>query len=104
MKALVTGMNGTVAPALAQALAKGDAEAISQTLCAAASAGDLDGVRARLDDPAQQAAVDAWQRARWGDGDLASALAALRAAFKCGPRWKAPPTKAKELLPPLYPE
>jgi hypothetical protein len=91
-------------PALAQALAAGDAEAISSALCAAANAGDLDGVRERLDDPAQQAAVDALQRARWGDGDVASALAALRSAFKRGPKWKGAPTKAKELLPPLYPE
>jgi hypothetical protein len=91
-------------PALAQALAKGDAEAISSALCAAADAGDLDGVRARLDDPAQQAAVDALQRARWGDGDIASAIAALRAAFKRGPRWKGATAKTKELLPPLYPE
>jgi hypothetical protein len=91
-------------PALAQALAAGHAEAISSALCAAANAGDLDGVRERLDDPAQQAAVDALQRARWGDGDVASALAALRSAFKRGPKWKGAPTKAKELLPPLYPE
>jgi hypothetical protein len=61
-------------------------------------------VRGKLGDPAQQAAVDAWQRARWGDGDLASALAALRSAFKRGPRWKAATAKARELLPPLYPE
>ena len=73
-------------PALAQALAKGDPEAISAALCSAADAGDLDGVREKLDDPAQQAAVDALQRARWGDGDVASALAALRSAFKRGPR------------------
>ena len=91
-------------PALAQALAKGDPEAISQALCAAANAPDLDGVREKLDDPAQQAAVDAMQRARWGDGDIAPALAALRAAFKRGPRWKAAPARPKELLPPLYPE
>ena len=91
-------------PALAQALAKGDPEAISQALCAAANAPDLDGVCAKLDDPAQQAAVDALQRARWGDGDVASALAALRNAFKRGPRWKAAPAKAEELLPPLYPK
>ncbi|MFT3897929.1 MAG: BatD family protein [Thermomonas sp.] len=90
-------------PALAQALAKGDPEAVSAALCSAADAGDLDGVRARLDDPAQQAAVDAWQRARWGEGDIAQALAALRTAFKRGPRWKAATAKARELLPPLYP-
>lgn len=91
-------------PALAQALAKGDPEAISAALCSAADAGDLDGVRGKLGDPAQQAAVDAWQRARWGDGDLASALAALRSAFRRGPRWKSAAAKAKELLPPLYPK
>ena len=91
-------------PALAQALAKGDAEAISSALCSAADAGDLDDVREKLDDPAQQAAVDALQRARWGDGDVASALAALRSAFKRGPRWKSAAAKAKELLPPLYPD
>ena len=91
-------------PALTQALAKGDPEAISTALCAAANAPDLDGVRARLDDAEQQTAVDALQRARWGDGDLVSALAALRAAFKRGPRWRTAQSKAKELLPPLYPE
>lgn len=90
-------------PALAQALAKNDPEAIARALCAAANAPDLDGVRARLDDPMQQAALDALQRARWGDGDIAAALAALRAAFKRGPRWMAAPRKAGELLPPLYP-
>ncbi|HET7127326.1 MAG TPA: BatD family protein [Lysobacter sp.] len=90
-------------PALAQALAKGDPEAISSALCAASNADDLDGVREKLDDPAQRAAVDALQHARWGDGDIASALAALRSAFKRGPRWKSAPAKAKELLPPLYP-
>jgi hypothetical protein len=91
-------------PALAQALAKGDPEAISAALCSAADAGDLDGVRGKLGDPAQQAAVDAWQRARWGDGEIASALAALRSAFRRGPRWKSAAAKAKELLPPLYPK
>jgi hypothetical protein len=91
-------------PALAQALAKGDPEAISQALCAAANADDLDGVHARLDDASQRAAVEALQRARWGDGDIASALGTLREAFKRGPRWKAAGGKAKGLLPPLYPQ
>jgi hypothetical protein len=94
----------TPKPAFAQALAKGDPDAISQALCATANARDLDGVRGKLDDPAQRAAVDALQRARWGDGDVATALAALRSAFKRGPRWKTAPAKAKELLPPLYPK
>ena len=41
--------------------------------------------------------------ARWGEGDVASALAALRSAFKRGPRWKLAMERPKELLPPLYP-
>ena len=44
------------------------------------------------------------QAARWGDGDAASALAALRAAFAKGPRWRKPTKASTSLLPPLYPE
>lgn len=90
-----------------QALARGDLGAIVQALCATAmpSAADLDAVRARLADPAQRAAVDALQRARWGDGDNAATLAALRKAFASGPRWRASAKRAEPvLLPPLYPE
>ena len=50
-------------PALAQALAKGDPEAICSALCTAADAGDLDAVLLRLDDPAQRAAVEGLARA-----------------------------------------
>lgn len=92
---------------LMQALARGDLGAIVQALCATAvpAAADLDAVRARLADPAQRAAVDALQRARWGDGDNAATLAALRKAFASGPRWRAPAKRAEPvLLPPLYPE
>jgi hypothetical protein len=92
---------------LMQALARGDLGAIVQALCATAmpSAADLDAVRARLADPAQRAAVDALQRARWGDGDNAATLAALRKAFASGPRWRASAKRAEPvLLPPLYPE
>ena len=95
------------AKAWANALARGNAAEIARLLCAMASpaAADLDAVRARLADPAQRAAVDALQHARWGDGDTAAAVAAMRAAFAAGPRWRttAAPT-APVLLPPLYPD
>ena len=67
-------------------------------------AADLDEVIARLDDPRQRDALLAMRRARWaGEGDPASARAALRTAFRDGPRWRpaAPPDAAP--LPPLYP-
>ncbi len=95
------------AKAWASALARGDVIEIARTLCAMAApvAGDLDAVRAQLADQTQRAAVDALQRARWGDGDTAVAVAAMRAAFASGPRWRAAaaPT-APALLPPLYPD
>lgn len=92
---------------LMRALARNDLAAIVQALCAAPApvAADLDAVRARLADPAQRAAVDALQRARWGDGDNAATLAALRTAFASGPRWRTSAARAEPvLLPPLYPE
>ena len=95
------------AKAWANALARGNVAEIARLLCAMAlpAAVDLDAVHARLADPAQRAAVDALQRARWGDGDAAAAVAAMRAAFAAGPRWRtAPAPTAPELLPPLYPE
>lgn len=95
------------AKAWANALARGNVAEIARLLCAMASpaATDLDAVQARLADPAQRAAVDALQRARWGDGDAAAAIAAMRAAFAAGPRWRiAPAPSASVVLPPLYPE
>lgn len=92
---------------LMRALARNDLAAIVQALCAAPApvAADLDAVRARLADPMQRAAVDALQRARWGDGDNAATLAALRTAFASGPRWRTSAARAEPvLLPPLYPE
>lgn len=92
---------------LMRALARNDLAAIVQALCAAPVpvAADLDAVRARLADPAQRAAVDALQRARWGDGDNAATLAALRTAFASGPRWRTSAARAEPvLLPPLYPQ
>ena len=94
------------AKAWANALARGNAAEIARLLCAMATpvVADLDAARARLTDPAQRAAVDALQRARWGNGDTATAVAAVRAAFAAGPRWRttAAPT-VPALLPPLYP-
>jgi len=57
----------------------------------------------RLPDPRQRDAVVALQQARWGGGDGVAARAALRAAFRQGPRWRTDDTPAAEPLPPLYP-
>lgn len=95
------------AEALTRALTRGDLTGIVHALCATATpaAADLDAVRARLADPAQRAAVDALQRARWGDGDAGATLATLRAAFASGPRWRTQASASTPaLLPPLYPE
>lgn len=68
------------------------------------AAADLDGVIARLDDPSQRDALDAMRRALWaGQGEPSAARAALRAAFRDGPRWRAPPVVDPAPLPPLYP-
>lgn len=91
--------------ALATALARGDRGAVERVLCALAGVRDLDGVRVRLADPTQREAVAALQRARWGRGDAAAAMAAMRAAFAQGPRWwPRPPRAPPSVLPPLYPE
>ena len=93
-------------PSLAAALKQDDLAVIAHALCieAGSKLDDLDAVRARLDDDAQRDAVERLQAARWGDGDPASALAALRRAFAKGARWTTPATKPVPLLPPLYPE
>lgn len=92
--------------ALKAALQQGDLGVIATALCAAPSppASDLDDVCARLDDPQQVAAVRALQQARWGDGEAAAALSALRSAFKPGARWRAAAKSDKPLLAPLYPQ
>lgn len=92
------------AQAFARALARGDRAEIAHVLCAMAGVADLDAVRQRLDDPAQRAAVATLQRARWGRGDASAAIAAMRAAFADGPRWRgATVAPAPALLAPLYP-
>ncbi len=67
-------------------------------------AAGLDEVISRLGDPAQREALAAMRRALWaGDGEPARARAALRAAFRDGPRWEAGGGAATAPLPPLYP-
>lgn len=93
--------------ALQRALAEGALGDVADALRAAATppAASLEAVRAQLADPAQQAAVDALERALWGgNGDRTAARATLRAAFAPGPRWIVPPASAgRAPLPPLYP-
>jgi hypothetical protein len=93
-------------PTLQAALGGGDLAVIARALGAVAGArrDDLDAVRNRLDDAAQVDAVLQLQAARWGDGDAASALAALRTAFAKGARWRVASRASDSLLPPLYPE
>jgi hypothetical protein len=91
---------------LKRALERGDLSEVSTALRHATTPAlpDLDAVHDRLDDDAQRSAVRALQQARWGGADAAAALAALRDAFRRGPRWRAPARSGKPLLPPLYPE
>ncbi|KAF1692006.1 BatD family protein [Pseudoxanthomonas koreensis] len=71
---------------------------------AAPEAADLDEVLARLDDPVQRDALQAMRRALWaGEGQPAAARAALRTAFRDGPRWRAAMPATVAPLPPLYP-
>lgn len=93
---------------LQRVLQVGDPGEVEQALRALASppASSLDALSRSLDDPAQQAALRGLQLARWADGDLAAARAALRTAFANGPAWRreaAPAEPGEELLPPLYP-
>ena len=71
---------------------------------ASPEAADLDEVVARLDDPMQRDALEAMRRALWaGEGQPAAARAALRSAFRDGPRWRAVAPAVDAPLPPLYP-
>jgi len=93
---------------LARVLQVGDPGEVEQALCGLASppAPDLDALSQRLADQAQRDAIACLQQARWADGDMAGARAALREAFAGGPRWRDPASPAgmeTSLLPPLYP-
>jgi hypothetical protein len=90
---------------LKQALATGTLGDVADALCAMAEppVADVDALRARLADPAQVAAIEALQRARWAGGDGTAAREALRRAFVQGPRWHKPKKPATPLLAPLYP-
>jgi len=90
---------------LKQALDHGALGEVADALCGLATppVADLDALRTRLADPAQQAAIDALQRALWADGDGVAARTALRAAFRAGPHWREATVAGRSPLPPLYP-
>ncbi|CAN5684261.1 BatD family protein [soil metagenome] len=92
--------------ALKQALAAGTLGEVADALSAMATppVADVDALRELLSDPAQVAALDALQRARWAGGDGVAARDALRRAFAKGPRWRKSTRTGKPLLPPLYRE
>jgi len=97
---------GVATAELRRAIDRGGLDEVASLLCTMAGVPDLDGVVARLVDPAQRQAVQAMQRARWaGEGDLGQARDRLREAFRDGPRWRSvsAPREAGE-LPPLYPK
>ena len=89
--------------------ASGDSDLgdIADALCASVDppAADVDALRLRIDDTAQDDALDLLQRARWADGDARVARDALRRAFARGVRLRAAGRDARvdEPLPPLYP-
>jgi hypothetical protein len=91
---------------LKRALDNGDLGDVADALRAMAvpPVSDLDALKLRLADARQRDAVDALQRARWGDGDGTVARAALRAGFRHGPQWREPVAAQASPLPPLYPE
>lgn len=69
---------------LARALQAGDLGDIADALeaaCGTRGRGGLEAARRRLRDPSQRAAVEALQRALWGQGDPRAARERLRAAF-----------------------
>lgn len=91
---------------LKRALDAGELDDIEDVLrgMARPAAVDLDDLHRRLATAAQRGAVELLRRARWAGGDAAQARAALREAFRGGPRWQTADTgDAEEPLPPLYP-
>ena len=102
----------TMAPAthtaadLKRALDAGELDDIEDVLrgMARPAAVDLDDLHRRLATASQRGAVELLRRARWAGGDAAQARAALREAFRGGPRWRTADTgDVQEPLPPLYP-
>ena len=102
----------TMAPAthtaadLKRALDAGELDDIEDVLrgMARPAAVDLDDLHRRLATASQRGAVELLRRARWAGGDAAQARAALREAFRGGPRWQTADTgDVEEPLPPLYP-
>lgn len=91
---------------LKRALDAGELDDIEDVLrgMARPAAVDLDDLHRRLATASQRGAVEVLRRARWAGGDAAQARAALREAFRGGPRWQTADTgDVQEPLPPLYP-
>ena len=91
---------------LKRALDAGELDDIEDVLrgMARPAAVDLDDLHRRLATASQRGAVELLRRARWAGGDAAQARAALREAFRGGPRWQTADTgDVQEPLPPLYP-
>ena len=91
---------------LKRALDAGELDDIEDVLrgMARPAAVDLDDLHRRLATASQRGAVELLRRARWAGGDAAQARAALREAFRGGPRWQTADTgDVEEPLPPLYP-
>lgn len=91
---------------LKRALDAGELDDIEDVLrgMARPAAVDLDDLHRRLATASQRGAVELLRRARWASGDAAQARAALREAFRGGPRWRTADTgDVEEPLPPLYP-
>lgn len=103
----VAGLSATARRrALRHALDAGDPGELDRALCSLAQppAADLSALAAQLADPAQVAALQALDRARWGGGDMPAARAALRTAFAAGPVWRTASPVPASVLPPLYPD
>jgi hypothetical protein len=94
-------------PELAQALRRGDLEAIADALRALARARDLapslDALAAALQAAPQRSAVLGLQRALYAGGSGADSLQALRIAFAKPPIFLEAGSAVAESLPPLYP-
>lgn len=106
-----TGPAGSARPArvstrqLLDLLRSGDPGQVEQALrgLVTPAAADLDALSARLADPAQRAALAAWQQARWGGGDPGQARQHLREAFRRGAQLSDTADGDPAILPPLYP-